>query len=92
MYNRYVLSSNLDYEDLKIALVANNEVVDSRDYSSLLADYCNLLAICFKAQEGNVEAMEYLKKEVLERFKDFIPDNHKEYILKRANEFLRVKE
>ncbi|MGD9625454.1 MAG: hypothetical protein AB7U51_12465 [Arcobacter sp.] len=82
----------LDIEDIKVSLIANDEVVDSGDYSALLTDYGILLAICCKAQDGNNEAMEYLKKDVIERFKDFVPDNHKEYILERANQFLGIEE
>lgn len=82
----------LNIEDIKVALIANDEVVDSRDYSSLLVDYGILLAICCKAQDGNDEAKEYLQKGVTERFKDFVPDNHKEYVLKRANQFLGIEE
>lgn len=82
----------LNIEDIKVALIANDEVVDSRDYSSLLVDYGILLAICCKAQDGNNEAKEYLQKGVTERFKDFVPDNHKEYVLKRANQFLGIEE
>lgn len=82
----------LDIEDIKVSLIANDEVVDSRDYSALLIDYGILLAICCKAQDGNNEAMEYLKKDVIERFKDFVPDNHKEYVLERANQFLGIEE
>lgn len=52
----------LDIEDIKVSLIANDEVVDSRDYSALLIDYGILLAICCKAQDGNNEAIEYLKK------------------------------
>lgn len=82
----------LDIEDIKVSLIANDEVVDSRDYSALLIDYGILLAICCKAQDGNNEAIEYLKKDVIERFKDFVPDNHKEHVLKRADQFLGVEE
>jgi phage anti-repressor protein len=82
----------LNIEDIKVALIANDEVVDSRDYSSLLVDYGILLAICCKAQDGNNEAKEYLQKGVTERFKDFVPDNHKEYVLKQANQFLGIEE
>ena len=82
----------LDIEDIKVSLIANDEVVDSRDYSALLSDYGILLAICCKAQDGNNEAIEYLKKDVIERFKDFVPDNHKEHVLKRADQFLGIEE
>jgi hypothetical protein len=82
----------LDLEDIKAVLIANDEVVDSINYSALLMDYSILLAICCKAQDGNSEAIEYLKKDVIKRFKDFVSDNHKEEILKRANQFLGIEE
>lgn len=82
----------LNIEDIKVALIANDEVVDSKDYSKLLVDYGILLAICCKAQDGINEAKEYLQKGVIERFKDFVPDNHKEYVLERANQFLGIEE
>lgn len=82
----------LNIEDIKVALIANDEVVDNKQYSLLLRDYGVLLAICCKAQDGNNEAIGYLQKGVIERFNDFVPDNHKEEVLKQANQFLGIEE
>lgn len=82
----------LDLEDIKEVLIANDEVVSSRDYGALLSDYCKLLAICYKADKDSPEAKEYLQKGVISRFEDFIPDNHKEEVIRRANDFLGIKE
>lgn len=88
--NSFNLATNLEYEDVKLALIANDEVVDSKQYSLLLRDYGILLAICYQAESGNDESIEYLKKGVIERFNDFVPDNHKKNVLKQANQFLET--
>lgn len=91
MNNKYVLSSNLDYEDLKVALIANYEVVEVDKFASLFMDYCVLLAICCKAQEGNIKASEYLNKGVIDRFNDYIADSCKGTVLASADQFLGTK-